>query len=176
MKQVVLRGKHNQHFRYLIARFSILWQWWSNTLNSKMKTNDRENIIPINPNLIFRSYWQTTDILKEIHKLSKYSLASCSFGRMNWNCMIFDCYIRVYWFFNFYWYGTANFWLGSPLATPLKQGTQLIIKILVYLCDHTCQLECSKQYSMIESYRFVFTSAHYPFPLMKQTYLKLLQK
>ena len=45
----------------------------------------------------------------------------------------------------------------------------------VYLRDYTRQLEYSKQYSMIETYyRFVFTSSHYPFPLAKQTFLKLL--
>ena len=39
--------------------------------------------------------------------------------------------------FQFFWQGTAKFWLGPPLATSLKQGTQLIFKILeVYLCDH----------------------------------------
>ena len=61
---------------------------------------------------------------------------------------------------------------------PLERGTQLIFKVLeVYLHDHARQLEYSKQYSVIESYyRFVFTSAHYPFSLMKQTSLKLLPK
>ena len=61
------------------------------------------------------------------------------------------------------------------LATTLKQGTQLIFK--VYLCDHLPQLEYSKQY-MIEltTDLFIFNSAHYPFPLMKQTSSKLLPK
>ena len=37
--------------------------------------------------------------------------------------------------------------MGPPLATPLKQGTQLIFKILeVYLCDHARQLEYNRQY------------------------------
>ena len=80
------------------------------------------------------------------------------------NKSLSDCYIRVY---QSFWQGTANFWLGLLLATPLKRGTQLIFKILeVYLCDHAHQLEYSKhvQYSFIETYyRFVFTSAHYPF-------------
>ena len=53
------------------------------------------------------------------------------------------------------------------MAMPLKQGTQLIFKISeVYLHDNARQLEYSKhvQYSIIETYyRFVFTSAHYPF-------------
>ena len=61
------------------------------------------------------------------------------------NKSVSDCYIRVYRFFNFYWQGTANFWLGLLLAMPLKQGTQLIFKILeVYLRDHTRQVEYSK--------------------------------
>ena len=42
-----------------------------------------------------------------------------------------DCYIRVY---RSFWQGTANFWLGLLLATPLKQGTQLIFKILEVYC------------------------------------------
>ena len=75
------------------------------------------------------------------------------------NKSVSDCYIRVY---RSFWQGTANFWLGLLLAMPLKQGTQLIFKILeVYLRDHTCQLEYSKhvQYSIIETYyRFVFIS------------------
>ena len=83
------------------------------------------------------------------------------------NKSVCGCYIRVYLSF---WQGTANFWLGVLLATPLKQGTQLILKILeVYLRDHARQLE----YSTKETYyRFVFTSA--PFPLTKQTSSKLL--
>ena len=60
----------------------------------------------------------------------------------------------------------------------LKQGTHIVFKILkVYLCDHAHQFEYSKQYSMIESYyRFVFTEAHYPLTLTKQTSSKLLPK
>ena len=34
------------------------------------------------------------------------------------NKSVADCYIRVY--RSFYWQGTANFWLGLLLATPLK--------------------------------------------------------
>ena len=64
--------------------------------------------------------------------------------------------------------------VGPTPRYALKQGTQLIFKILeVYLRDHACQLE----YSMIETYhRFIFSSAHYPFLLTKQTSLKLLPK
>ena len=80
------------------------------------------------------------------------------------NKSVSDYYIRVY---RSFWQGTANFWLDLLLATPLKRGTQLIFKILeVYLCDHARQLEYSKhvQYSFIETYyKFIFTSAHYPF-------------
>ena len=47
----------------------------------------------------------------------------------------------------------------------------------VYLCDHICQLECIKQCSRVESYyRFILTSAHYPFPLTKQTFSSCCQK
>ena len=36
--------------------------------------------------------------------------------------------------------------MAPPLATPLKQGTQLIFKILeVYLCDHARQVEYNRQ-------------------------------
>ena len=70
---------------------------------------------------------------------------------------------------------TVNFWLGLLLAMSLKRGTQLIFKILVYLRDHTRQLEYSKQYKLTY-YRFVFSSAHYPFPFTKQTSSKLLSK
>ena len=60
------------------------------------------------------------------------------------NKSVSDCYIRVY---RSFWQGTANFWLGLLLATPLTRGTQLILKSLkVYLCDHARQLEYSKQY------------------------------
>ena len=60
------------------------------------------------------------------------------------NKSVSDFYIRVY---RSFWQGTANFWLGILLATPLKRGTQLILKILeVYLRDHARQLEYSKQY------------------------------
>ena len=71
--------------------------------------------------------------------------------------------------------GYSQIWLSLLLATPLKQGTQLIFK--VYLRDHVHQLEYSKQHSMIETYyRCIFTSAHYPFSLMKQTSSKLVPK
>ena len=33
-----------------------------------------------------------------------------------------DCYIRVYRSFYFDWQGTANFWLGILLATPLNEA------------------------------------------------------
>ena len=36
------------------------------------------------------------------------------------NKSVSDRYIRVYRSSNFYWQGTANFWLGLLLATPLK--------------------------------------------------------
>ena len=50
------------------------------------------------------------------------------------NKSVSDCSIRVY---RSFWQGTANFWLGLLLATPLKRGTQLIFKTLeVYLRDH----------------------------------------
>ena len=87
------------------------------------------------------------------------------------NKSVSDCYIRVYLSF---WQGTANFWLGLLLTMPLKRGTQLILKISVYLCDHTRQLEYSKLLNKLAYYRFVFTSA--PFALTKQTSSKLLPK
>ena len=38
------------------------------------------------------------------------------------NKSVSDCYIRVYRsFLNIYWQGTAKFWLGLLLATPLKR-------------------------------------------------------
>ena len=40
------------------------------------------------------------------------------------NKSLSDCYIRVY---QSFWQGTTNFWLGLPLATPLKRGNQLIL-------------------------------------------------
>ena len=85
------------------------------------------------------------------------------------NKSVSDCYIRVY---QSFWQGTANFWLGLLLATPLKQGTQVIFKILeVYLRDHARQLEYSKhaQYSIIETYyRFVLLQLiHFEANLLK---------
>ena len=73
-----------------------------------------------------------------------------------------DCINRVFeyhiWVYQPLFVEYNQLWLDPPLAMPLKWGTQLIFKILeVYLCDHTHQLEYSKQYSMIESYyRFSF--------------------
>ena len=53
----------------------------------------------------------------------------------------------------------------------LTQGIQLIFKILeVYLCDHNCQLEYSKN-TQVTTGLFLLNSAHYPVPLMKQTFL-----
>ena len=73
------------------------------------------------------------------------------------NKSLSDCYIRVY---RSFWQGTANFWLGLLLATPLKRGTQLIFKTLeVYLYDHGRQLEYSKQYTRnLLQIRFYFSS------------------
>ena len=83
-------------------------------------------------------------------------------GRLTALKGVFDCYIRVYRSFSiFAGRVQPNFWLGLPSAMPLKQGIQLIFKILeVYSRDHTCQLEYSKQYSMIESYYRLSTSTH----------------
>ena len=82
------------------------------------------------------------------------------------NKSVFDCYIRVY---QSFWKGTANFWLGLLLATPLKCGTQLIFKILeVYLRDHARQLE----YSNLRQIRLYFSSLS----ILKQASSKLLPK
>ena len=72
------------------------------------------------------------------------------------------------------WQGTANFWLGLLLAVPLKRGTQLIFKVT---CVTTLVNWNAVNSTLIETYyRFVFTSAHYPFPLTKQISSKLLPK
>ena len=103
------------------------------------------------------------------------SIASRSVaGLMSWLgtagqliALINQCLTVILEYIDLFCQGTANFWLGLLLATPLKRDTQLIFKILeVYLRDHTHQLEYSKhvQYSIIETYyRFIFTSAYYLF-------------
>ena len=66
---------------------------------------------------------------------------------------VFDCYIRVY---RSTWLGTAEPSLGYA---PEMRHSTYFQDLEGYLCDHARQLECGKQYSMIETYyRFYFSS------------------
>ena len=105
----------------------------------------------------------TTKVLQAGVQLALYKMVDC------FNKSVSDCYIRVY---RSFWQGTANFWLGLLLATPLKRGTQLIFKI--YLHDHARQLEYSKhvQYRNLLQIFFYFSSLS----ISKQTSSMLLPK
>ena len=94
------------------------------------------------------------------------------------NKSMFDCYIKVY---QSFLAGYSQFLVGPTLSyTPeseTRHSTIIFKNLEIYLCDHARQLEYSKQYSMIENYyRFVFTIAHYPFPLTKGNLLKVVTK
>ena len=75
------------------------------------------------------------------------------------NKSLSDSYISVY---RSFLAGYSQLLVEPTLGYAPK--TRHSTNLQVYLRDHVRQLEYSKQYSIIKTYyRFVFTSAHYPF-------------